>query len=213
MTALTQAVLGGLVGGALVPYLTYAKEKRVARSAVRQSLSRVEQLRRARTGDPAEAERFRATLAAFEADALSAGLCRAVVDVYAVTASVAFDSTRLARAGSTPRDREDRGQLPGDLAAVVDAARELAVDTIWRPAYSAVTRPVRLWSIRRTAELLIDAEDPAADWSAWRERELRPNGGLRDIRRRRRATAKAAVTSAPVREAGPGGGALRAGSD
>ncbi|WP_446216543.1 hypothetical protein [Micromonospora sp. IBHARD004] len=191
VAAIAQALFGGLVGGALVPYLTHAREKRAARSAVRQRLAEVERRRWAKSKDYAEEVEFEAAVAAFEAEAVSAGLPRSVVGVYAAAAYVSFDSTRRTYGKYSepdiPPGLPDMGWLSGDVDAVVVAARDLVADAIWRPVLSAATRDWRIRGIRQTVELLRDTEDPDTDWQAWAERNFRMTDGLRNVRKRLRA--------------------------
>jgi hypothetical protein len=197
--AVAQALFGGLIGGALVPYLTHAREKRAARSVVRQRLAEVERRRWARSSGDAERSELEAAVVAFEAEAVTAGLPRSVVRVYAVLAGVAFDSTQITYGMYSEPGLPDMGWLSDDLDAVVVAARDLVVDAIWRPALSAVTRTWRIRSIRQTIELMRDTTDPNKDWGAWAEEGL-SRTGLRNVRKRLKANSRAGSVRLPASE-------------
>ena len=167
-----------------MPLLTHEREKRVARSIVRQRLAEVEQARWADGGDETEGN-FDAALTRFEAEAVTAGITRSVVDLYVVLAEVSFCSS-LNNVG-TYEDMDGPRSVPFvpvDLAALVEAACELVVDEIWRPMRSTLTRRIRVAAIKRTAEALSNTSDAEFDWSPWRARTFPRSAQLRDIRKR-----------------------------
>ena len=105
-------------------------------------------------GDETEGN-FDAALTRFEAEAVTAGITRSVVDLYVVLAEVSFCSS-LNNVG-TYEDMDGPRSVPFvpvDLAALVEAACELVVDEIWRPMRSTLTRRIRVAAIKRTAEAL-----------------------------------------------------------
>ncbi|MFG2060449.1 hypothetical protein ACGFIK_03415 [Micromonospora sp. NPDC048871] len=192
-TGILQTLIGGALGGAIIPLLTHAKEKRIARSAVREHLSQVEQQRWCTTKD-AEAERqfIRAT-ERLEAVALSAGIHKEVVRTYINLAGVAFYSTQ--RSVEKYVDMEGQplrgGALDSDTAAVVEGSHELLTDAIWHPVRSALLRRQQLRRIRRTVALLIELayiddpnDDGLTDWDSWEEDQVRSRVKLRNVARR-----------------------------
>ncbi|MEV4828478.1 hypothetical protein AB0K25_09160 [Micromonospora sp. NPDC049257] len=191
-TGIVQTLIGGALGGAIVPLLTHAKEKRVARSAVREHLSQVEQQRWCTTKDAdAESQFIRAT-ERLEAVALSAGIPKGVVRTYINLAGVAFYSTQRNVGKYVDMEGQplEGGALHSDPAAVVEASHELLTDAIWRPVRSALLRRQRLRRIRRTVALLIELayiddpnDDGLTDWDSWQEDQVRSKVKLRNVAR------------------------------
>ncbi|WP_234582404.1 hypothetical protein [Micromonospora sp. MH99] len=183
-----QTLIGAVVGGTLVPYLTHAREKRTARSAVRQQLSDLEQKRWAASKDDAAEKEFERAAERFEAEAISSGLPRSVVELYVQLARVSFYTTQETFGEYHVVGADGPvvgGSLHGDTATVVEAARDLVVDSIWRPAYSSVTRGRRIRAVRATVKAVIDSEDGETVWDTWHEENFPRNVQMRNIRKRR----------------------------
>lgn len=186
-----QAVAGGLVGGALAPFLTHEREKRRARGEVRRWLAEVERFRWARADHSPEGDAlFVESLSQFEVQAVSAGLPRKAVDLYVVLSEVCYVTTRrsLGTYEQPSGPREGRVISP-ELGVLVGTARNVVVDTIWHPVLSTVTRGWRVASVKATVKtLLAKADHPQTDWEPWYLRMRHQPATLRAMRWRAQAT-------------------------
>ncbi|MFG1899260.1 hypothetical protein [Micromonospora carbonacea] len=188
LDVVAQTLIGAVLGGTLVPYLALAREKRAARSAVRQHLADLEQKRWAVSKDDDAEKEFEWVAERFEAEAISSGLPRSVVELYAQLARVSFYTTQENfneyRVAGEDKPRIC-GFLNGDTDTVVQAGRDLVVDSIWRPAYSLITRGWRIRAIRSTIRSIIDSDDEETVWDTWHEENFPRSVQMRNIRKRR----------------------------
>jgi len=163
-------LIAGLAGGAIVPYLTNIRDRRVARAAVAEQLAVVEGARWAGSGTWAE---FIKAITVFEAKAMIAGIPRPVVDHY----------TRLARVGRATSEAdvertggiEHSGGIGMKLSEVIKAARDLIVDHVWHPHTAFLRRTAALATIEEDVQKAIDNPNATGlarvDWWHWTSRE------------------------------------------
>jgi hypothetical protein len=184
---IVQAILAGLLGGTIVPYLTHAKEQRAVRSIVRGRIAEVEHRRWCTKRDLEADFDIRPLLSRLEAEAISAGLPRDAVSLYTCLAEVSYLST-VDTVGKYARTDKpfDVGALPGDVNAIVEASCDILVDALWRPVRSRITRQWRMRSVRATVTALLKhADSDDVEWEPWYVQEfLFPNmRRLRNIRK------------------------------
>ncbi len=188
---IVQGVLGGLVGGALVPLLTHSREKRIARSGVVARIAELDQVSRADGRVDDRDAQFDQCVGKFQAEAVRAGIPRRVVDLYVTLINVSFASSErnIGRFETGADGVLPVGPISGDLSAVVEASCGLLIDAVWHPVLSTITRPYRLSQVRRTANALADSDyGPTEDWGPWHTAEYqRKHLPLRNIRRRAEA--------------------------
>ena len=100
ISSVAAAVAGGLVGGALVPFLSLARDRRSARSSVRLRLAEAERARWARQANRDTDSEIYEILSRLEVEAVVAGIPRSVIELYVVLAEVGYDSSHSAHSAS-----------------------------------------------------------------------------------------------------------------
>jgi hypothetical protein len=158
---IAKLVVAGLAGGAIVPYLTNLRERRIARAAVGERIADVEASRWA--GDSSSYRNLRTVIHGFDARAMVAGMPRELVRIYIKLCMVAFATSRH---NLEIMVDDEGGGISTRLDNLVTAARDLLIEFCWHPLRTRIKLKGAMAALRADIERLKDSDKDIL-WHWW----------------------------------------------